>query len=166
MRRRVVAGLLAGAAVTATGCSSPGLPEVSFYADGEAVNAAPLVYCDAVVSACEQDENAAAKIRVRPGMPVQVSVPSEVSETPWVVNVQYADATGALKPVKQEFFTQGSRLAYTATGDAPGDQVLVVEIQQLGAAYAADASGAPIPDAEGNPQLVIRGLWSFQTQLA
>ncbi|OZM70559.1 hypothetical protein CFN78_24445 [Amycolatopsis antarctica] len=164
MRRRAVAGLLAGAAVTVTGCSAPGAPEVSFYADGRTVNAAPLIYCDAIVSSCEQNEGAAAKIPVRAGMPVQISLPSEVAETPWVVNVQYTDAEGNLKPIKQEFFGQDSRLAYTATGDAPGDQVLVVEIQQLGAAYAADATGMPIPDADGNPQLVVRGVWSFQVE--
>lgn len=165
MRRRAVACLLAGAAVSVSACAAPGAPEVSFYADGKAVNATPLIYCDEVVSSCENDEDAAVKIPVRPGMPVQISLPSEIVDTPWVVNVQYANAAGQVQPIKQEFFSQDSRRAYTAAGSAPGDQVLVVEIQQLGAAYAADAAGNPIPDDEGNPQLVVRGVWSLQAQL-
>ncbi|SFB62261.1 Protein of unknown function [Amycolatopsis marina] len=161
MRSRL-AVLVSCAALTLVGCSAPdGGPEVTFFADGEAVESGPLVHCDVLIRRCEQGGDPA-KLRARAGRPVQISVPSEVSDAPWVVNVQYADANGEPRPVKQEFFSPGTRHAYTATGDAPGDQLLVVEVQQLGAAYAADEDVNPLLDAAGNPQLVARAVWSLQ----
>jgi hypothetical protein len=149
---------------TLTGCGAPEPPRVTFFADGHAVDAAPLIHCDVRVRGCEQHEGATATLRARPGKPVQVSLPSEITDTPWAVNVQYSDANGQLQPVKQDFFAQKTRHAYTATPGTPGGQVLVVEIQQLGAAYAADEAGRPILDEAGNPQLVVRAVWSLQVQ--
>ena len=164
MRRGRIAVLLAGGALALTGCSaSVGPPEVTFYSDGHTVNANPVRHCDALVRSCDTYLDATANLKVRPGKPVQVSVPSDVSKTPWLVNVQYSDPSGQLK-IKQQFFSPGTRLAFTATPDAPGDQLVVVEVQQLGAAYAADQSGKPIVDENGNPQLVARSLWSLQIQ--
>ncbi|HVW41309.1 MAG TPA: DUF2771 family protein [Amycolatopsis sp.] len=164
MRRSRIAVLLAGGALALTGCAaSVGPPEVTFYSDGHTVNANPVVHCDALVRSCDKYPGATANLKVRPGMPVQISVPSDVSKTPWLVNVQYSDQSGQLK-VKQQFFSPDTRLAFTATPAAPGDQLVVVEVQQLGAAYAADQSGNPIVDENGNPQLVARSLWSLQIQ--
>ncbi|MEU6645276.1 DUF2771 family protein [Saccharomonospora sp. NPDC046836] len=159
MRRGVVA-LLAGAAVALTGCSAPSQPEITFFADGRTVVADPLIYCDALVTKCA-DHGDAVHLQVRPGKPVQVSVPSEVSGTPWAVNVQYVNGAGQLQPVRQQVFTDGKQHAYTVTTGAD-EQLVVVEIQQLGAAYAADQQGNPILDENGQPQLVVRGVWSLQ----
>jgi len=163
MRRTLL--LLAAGALTLTGCSATaGPPEVTFFADGHTVDAEPIVHCDALVSQCDESPDAAATLQVRPGKPVQISVPSEVGDTPWLVNVQFTNAQGELQPVKQQFFSPGDRLAYTATGDAPDDQIVVVEVQQLGAAYAADQAGNPVLDENGNPQLVARAFWSLQVE--
>jgi hypothetical protein len=162
MRRLGLLSLLAGSAFALTACGTPGAPEVTFFADGHTVNSAPLIHCDELVRKCEQSPEGASSLKVRPGKPVQISIPSEIADTPWVVNVQYANAKGELQPVKQEAFTGGNRLAYTATAPAADDQLLVVEIQQLGAAYAADETGQPIVDDAGNPQLVVRAIWSLQ----
>ncbi|HJQ46612.1 MAG TPA: DUF2771 family protein [Amycolatopsis sp.] len=164
MRRSRIAVLLAGGALALTGCSaSVGPPEITFYGDGHTVNAEPVVHCDALVRTCDKYPDATASLKVRAGRPVQISVPSDVSKTPWLVNVQYADASGQLK-LKQQYFSPNSRLAFTATPGAPADQLVVVEVQQLGAAFAADQSGKPILDENGNPQLVARSLWSLQIQ--
>lgn len=163
--RRGLVLLVVGAALALSGCAPVGPPEVTFYSDGHTVTAKPLVDCDALVRNCSQDPNAAVNLKVRPGEPVQVSVPSEISDTPWLVITQYADATGTLK-AKQQYFSRDSRLAYTATPDAPGDQLVVVEVQQLGAAFAADQAGNPILDENGDPQLVTRAYWSLQIQPA
>ena len=164
MRCRRIAVLLAGSALALAGCSaSVGPPEVTFYSDGHTVNAEPVVHCDALVRTCDKYPDATANLKVRPGRPVQISVPSEVSKAPWLVNVQYADPTGQLR-LKQQYFSPGSRLAFTATPGAPSDQLVVVEVQELGAAFAADQSGNPILDENGNPQLVARSLWSLQIQ--
>ncbi|WP_408629959.1 DUF2771 family protein [Amycolatopsis aidingensis] len=161
MRRLAVA--LACAAFVAAGCSAPGAPRVTFFVDGDSVQAAPLIHCDVRVQECEQGTEPA-RLRARPGYPVQVSVPAEVSESPWAVIVQYADAEGRPQPEKRQFFSPGTRHAYTATGGGPGSQLLVVEVQQIGAAYAADEAGNPILDEAGNPQLVTRGIWSLQLE--
>ena len=164
MRRSRIAVLLAGGALALTGCStSAGPPEITFYSDGHTVNADPVVHCDALVRSCDKYPAATASLKARPGMPVQISVPSEISKTPWLVNVQYADASGQLQ-LKQQYFSPNSKLAYTATPNTPAEQLVVVEVQQLGAAYAADQSGNPILDENGNPQLVARSLWSLQIQ--
>ncbi|WP_158881879.1 DUF2771 family protein [Amycolatopsis anabasis] len=162
--RRVLAVLFVLGAVVVTGCSAPGPPEVTFYADGHTVNAQPLINCDALLKQCEQHQESTVSLKVRPGKPVQISVPKEVTDTPWVVNVQYTNEKGEYQPVKQEYFSPGSKHAYTATPNVPGGQLAVVEIQQLGAAYAADQAGNPILDEAGNPQLVVRALWSLQVQ--
>lgn len=146
------------------GCAPPDPPEVTFYADGHAVDTAPAVHCDVMVRSCDRQPDAGARLTVRPGQPVQVSVPSDIADTPWLVNVQYTNAAGELPPVQQETFTPGTQHAYTATAGVPDGQLVVVEIQQLGAAYAADEAGDPILDADGNPQLRIRAIWSLQIE--
>ncbi|EHR63309.1 DUF2771 family protein [Saccharomonospora cyanea] len=160
MRRSVVALAVAGAAV-ATGCSAPQPPEVTFYTDGDSVTALPLSYCDAVLRDCETGGDAAT-LDARPGQPVQISLPSEISETPWLVIVQSAAPDGTLLPMRQEVFTDGTRHAYTVVPETPRHQPLVVEVQQLGAAYAVDQQDNPILDERGQPQLVVRGVWSLQ----
>lgn len=158
--------LIAGGAFALSGCSATAAPpEVTFFADGHAVNSEPLNnYCDALLRTCQPSQPRPAYLKVRPGMPVQISVPSAIAKTPWVVNVQYVNAKGEPQPLEQQTFTSGDRFAYTVTPPAPDDQLVVVEIQQLGAAYAADQSGKPILDQAGNPQLVARGVWSLQIE--
>jgi hypothetical protein len=156
-------GLLAAGALALTGCSTTvGPPEITFYGDGHTVDAQPVIHCDALVRACDKKPEAIVTLKVRKGMPVQISVPSEISDTPWLVNVEYADASGK-EQIKQQFFAPGSRLAYTATAGT-GEQLVVVEVQQLSAAYAADQAGNPILDENGNPQIVARAYWSLQIQ--
>ena len=135
---------------------------MSFYADGDTVRAAPLIYCDVLVKECDQAAGPAS-LPVRPGMPVQVSIPGAVAETPWTVTVQYRTAGGAVR-YTHETFTDGKQYAYTADPPGAGNRILVVEIQQLGAAYAANQQGTPALDPAGNPQLVARGVWSLQVK--
>ncbi|MFC4002141.1 DUF2771 family protein [Prauserella oleivorans] len=162
--RRAVGALLAGAAVTVAGCSAPPDPAITFYADGETAHAEPLIYCDALLRECDEGAEPV-RLKVRPGRPVQVSLPADVSETPWALNVQYRTPDGR-QPLRQQVFTNGKQHAYTVTPPSPDHQVLVVEIQQLGAAYAADERGNPIVDENGQPQLVVRGVWSLQVDPA
>lgn len=123
------------------------------------MRAAPLLYCDVRVQHCDQ-AGSPVTLKVPAGMPVQVSIPGAVAETPWKVIVQYRTPHGVR--YQQQTFTQGKQYAYTAEPPSPQARVLVVEIQQLGVAYAADKSGNLILDAAGNPQLVARGVWSLQ----
>lgn len=158
MRRIVL--LLACAALAVAGCSTPGPPKITFYADGDSVRAAPLRYCDALLRECEQSGSKAA-LTVREGEPVQISVPGDVARTPWLVNVQYLTESGQPQ-LEQEVFTSGDQHAFTVNAGGPAAQLVVVEVQQIGAAYAVDEQGQPILDPAGNPQLVARGIWSLQ----
>ncbi|WP_034268861.1 DUF2771 family protein [Haloechinothrix halophila] len=161
MSARKALGVLLGAlALLATSCAEAGPPEVSIYADGEYTRVAPLKYCDVLISDCQSAADAQATLPIRPGEPVQVSVPAEIAEAPWLVNVQGVAADGTLLPVRQEFFSPGESYAYTARPTSPGERLLVVEVLQLGGAYAGGEDGKPITDSEGNPQLLARGWWS------
>lgn len=133
---------------------------MSFYADGDTVRTTALIYCDVLLKNCDQ-AGKPVSLPVRPGMPVQVSIPGAVAETPWTVTVQYRATDGAVR-YTHETFTDGEQYAFTADPPGEGNQILVVEIQQLGAAYAANQTGKLIRDAAGNPQLVARGVWSLQ----
>lgn len=152
--------MLAGAALAAAGCSVPD-PEITFYADGESTVAEPLIYCDEVLNECG-DRSTPVDLDVRAGKPVQVSLPSDVTDTPWVIIVQYVNTQTGQEKVRQRAFTDGARQAYTATPPTEQDRVAVVEVQQIGAAYASNQQGEPMTDENGQPQLVSRGIWSLQ----
>ncbi|GAA5111807.1 DUF2771 family protein [Haloechinothrix salitolerans] len=163
--RKTALGVLLGAlALITTSCADAGPPEVSIYADGEHTRVAPLKYCDVLINDCDATPDARATLPIRPGEPVQISVPAEIAETPWLVNVQGLSADGTPLPVRQEFFAPGESHAYTARPANPGERLLVVEVLQLGGAYAGGTDGKPITDAEGNPQLLARGWWSLQLE--
>ncbi|MGH3517212.1 MAG: DUF2771 family protein [Haloechinothrix sp.] len=155
---------VAGTLLLTSACAEVGPPELTFYADGHTVTVEPVQYCDIEVTSCGSGGGAQGDLKVRPGQPVQISVPSEVAESPWLVNVQSVAKDGTPLPVKQEFFGQGDAYAYTARPANPDERIFVVEVQQIGVAYASDAEGNPIADEAGNPQLVARGVWTVELQ--
>lgn len=162
--RRLAASLALTAliALVTIGCAADEPPRITVYSDGTSLRLAPLQYCDVTVSSCDAAPDAKGSLTTRPGLPVQISVPESVSQTPWLVNVQSSTADGKALPVRQEFFSPGETLAYTARPGSPDERLLVVEIQQLGAAYAGKDDNTPITDEFGNPQLVARGVWSVE----
>lgn len=164
MARRVlrigkVLSLAAGIALLGSACGKVGPPELTFYAEGSAIEVAPALYCDVRVTACEAGGGGSDVLTARPGMPVHISVPFEVADSPWLVNVQSIAADGTVLPVRQRFFGPGKAYAFSAAPARPDERILVVEVHQLGAAYAADAQGNPILDESGAPQPVARGVW-------
>ncbi|MBA0127696.1 DUF2771 family protein [Haloechinothrix sp. YIM 98757] len=154
----VLAGT-AGAVFAVAGCGEVGPPEITIYSDGEAIQVEPFTYCDVEVTECDNDETHEYALPTRPGQPAQISVPGEIAETPWLVNVQAADADGTPLPVQQEYFSPGEAHAFTAEPPSPDATLLIVEVQQMGAAFAADQEGEPIRDEEGAMQPVTRGIW-------
>ncbi|MDV6014371.1 DUF2771 family protein [Haloechinothrix sp. LS1_15] len=157
-RARIVA-VSGAAALALAGCGEVGPPDMTVYSDGETVTVEPSTYCDVHVTECDSGEPDEHTLPTRPGEPAQISVPGEVAETPWLVNVQAADADGTPLPIEQEFFSPGESYAFTAEPPSPEATLLVVEVQQLGAAYAADQAGEPILDEQGAMQAVARGIW-------
>lgn len=156
MRRLRILALLAAGGFAVAGCSAPGPEEVTFFADGKTVNVTPLASCDVATAQCTTMPEAAGKLRVRPGMPVQISVPSAIAETPWKVTVQYVNGKGEPQALKQDIITSGDRFAYTVTTPARDDQILVVEVAQ---ASVISQTGRP-EDAEP----ITTAIWSLQVE--
>jgi hypothetical protein len=155
MRRTVP---LAGLAVLLAGCSDPpppALPEVTFSMEGASVSARPFLHCDVMVTKCDRDNAALARMRVPPGKPVTVTVPKDVSASPWSVVVQYRTSAGEQKdPQTVATFVPDQSSAYTVSLPAAGDQLQTVEVKQAGAKQ---ESAAP-----GDIQLRARAVWSLQ----
>ncbi|MFC3454685.1 DUF2771 family protein [Amycolatopsis speibonae] len=156
MRRLRILALLAAGGFVVAGCSAPGPEEVTFFADGKTVNVFPLASCDVKSAQCTTRPDSAGKLRVRPGKPVQISVPSAIAETPWKVTVQYVNAQGEPQELKQDIITSLDRFAYTVTTPRPDDQILVVEVAQ---ASVISQTGRP-EDAEA----VTTAIWSLQVE--
>lgn len=131
---------------------TPEDPEVTFYADGEAVRTGPTEYCDVDVLECEAHPDAEARLAVSPGSPVQISVPDAVAEAPWQVVFRYRDGEEAAEG-RSELFAADERLAYTL--EVPG-QLEALEVQQFG-----------LPAVEdGVPTFLVRGTWSLLVEPA
>ncbi|HKN56625.1 MAG TPA: DUF2771 family protein [Amycolatopsis sp.] len=155
-RSRAVAAVLAAGGLAVAGCSAPGPAEITFYADGHTVRAAPIGLCDLKTGKCTPNPSAAGTLKARAGKPVQISVPGELAKSLWKVTVQSVDGNGEPLPLKQDLITSQDRYAYTATPPTPDSRIVVVEVAQ-GAAFS----------ATGNPddvQTVTKALWSLQVQ--
>jgi hypothetical protein len=150
--RRVLTAL-AGTALLAAGCGAPPLPEVTFYSSGRTVNVRPTQYCDIESENCAVDARAAGVLRVRPGKPVQISVPGEVADSAWSVKFTYRDAAGReQEPLRSKVFTNADpQYAYTLRLPNPDDQLESVEVQQFGKRVQVDETG--------QIQFVARGTW-------
>ena len=121
-----------------------------------------MAYCDVLVRDCVDPAEPAA-LPVRRGMPVQLSIPDSVAEAPWTVTVEYRTADDEVR-YEHEVFTNGDQYAYTADPPGSDNQITVVEIQQISAAYATNDQGEINLDMGGDPQLVARGVWSLQVE--
>lgn len=138
--------------------SAPPQPEVTFTVDGSKVSARPFLYCDVMVTKCDRDSGAQAKLTVPPGKQVVVTVPKEVAETPWSVVIEYKTAAGEQKqPETVATFVPNERSDYTVRLPGTGDQLQTVEIKQAGAKQDPAA-------AAGDVQLLARAVWSLQIQ--
>lgn len=135
-----VAAVVAVVAVVAVmalgaGCSDaePGLPEVTFTADGATVMAMPTQYCDVDVQECDAYPQAAVAMAVPGDAELAVSVPEAVSEAPWQVVFRYRDAGGKAVQGRSTVLA-GGQPDYVLRLDKPGAQLETVEVQQFGAA--------------------------------
>lgn len=158
MRRFPIALLvLPMSLLAACGDDPPPLPEVSFSAEGTTVSARPFLHCDVMVTRCDRDNGALARMRVPPGRAVTVAVPKEVAEAPWSVVVQYRTAGGEQKdPETVATFVPNERADYTVQLPGAGDQLQTVEVKQAGAKQD--------PGATGDIQLLARAVWSLQVE--
>lgn len=147
VRRTALIGSLAVAAVLLTGCTTP-RPMITFYGNRTAVNADAALWCDAdtktLALSCpaSADVSKEAQLTLAPGQRLQINVPPEVGETPWVVVFEYLDGAGKAQTGRTEVFTD-NRLAYTLPSLGGGVQLTRVEIQS-GLVPALDSTGATL----------------------
>ena len=140
MRRSRVVALLAAGGFAVAGCSAPGPAEVTFYADGHTIRAAPVISCDysqKLEKPC-QSTGSPPSLKLRPGKPVQISVPGEVANAPWQIVFEYLTPQGEFKRSDPIPFTSLDRYAYTVTPPGPGDRISAVDVQQFTAVLRTD----------------------------
>jgi hypothetical protein len=131
VRRFGIASLVAGGMLLA-GCASPHPPEVTFYADGTTVRLSPAQFCKPNAEQCDGDPSARGRLAVPGGKPLNISVPAQVAEAPWVVLFKYRKATGVEEQGRTEIFrASDKRFAYTLHLPTAGDQLTDVEVQRI-----------------------------------
>jgi hypothetical protein len=132
MRRSRVVALLAAGGFAVAGCSAPGPAEVTFYADGHTINTTPVLSCDysqQLAQPCSAKGDTLT-LKVRPGKPVQISVPGEVAKAPWQIVYEYVTPRGEYKQSDPIPFTSLDRYAYTVTPPTPADRISAVDVQK------------------------------------
>jgi len=132
MRRSRVVALLAAGGFAVAGCSAPGPAEVTFYADGHTINTTPVLTCDysqQLAQPCSAKGDTRT-LKVRPGKPVQISVPGEVAEAPWQIVYEYVTPQGEYKQSDPIPFTSLDRYAYTVMPPTPADRISAVDVQK------------------------------------
>jgi hypothetical protein len=130
VRRIGIASLVAGGLLLA-GCSAPHPPEVTFFADGTAIRLNPAQYCRQEADTCEGFPEAKGSMSVPGGKPLNISVPSQVAEAPWVVVFKYRAADGSQQQGRTSIFKAGEHYAYTLHMPTAGDQLTDVEVQRI-----------------------------------
>jgi hypothetical protein len=152
--------LLIVLALLPVACSSAaGEPQVTFSADGRSATARPTQYCNLEFSDCHNDAEAPVSLRVPPGTPVRVSVPKEISSTPWLIVFTTVATDGTRTDGRTPLFTPAAPTdTYELTLPQPTDRLLTAQVQQLGAPPQADEDG-------GGIDFPARGTWVLTTTL-
>jgi hypothetical protein len=141
------------AAAILAGCGQSADPEVTFYADGTAMRLGPVQYCDMASEHCAADPQAIGTLRIRPGFPLQISVPGELANSAWAVTFTYFNAAGEQQePLRSPLFTKiNPQYAYTLALPNQDDRLDRVEVQQYGVRIQ--------PSTTSSFDFVARGTW-------
>lgn len=67
-------------------------PKITAYAHGKSVTVAPFMYCSIRMEDCQYGETT--PLNVPSGLPVQMSLPKEIVESPWLVQLIYQRPDG------------------------------------------------------------------------
>ncbi|EOM77855.1 DUF2771 domain-containing protein [Rhodococcus rhodnii] len=121
---------------------------ITAYTHGTTSEVAPYVYCGIYLDECVGDEESTF-LDVPPGMPLQLSLPSEISDAPWLLIAAYMapDGTGIAAPSS---YAAGEAAAVTVPSSEEFP-LIGVEIRLPSA----------VIDENENPQ--ARAVWSVAT---
>ena len=152
--RRVV--LLCALAAVLAGCGGGAPPEVTFAAGTASVVAKPTQYCDVKLQDCRSDANAPVRLAVPAGTALKVTVPEEISSTPWQVVFTYRSANGSQTDGRSPVLTPDQHPDYTLELPAATDALVTAEVQQYGPPPQANAQ-------TGELEFPIRATWVLTT---
>ncbi len=102
----------------------------------------------ALACAGGEDDEGAPRLTLAAGTPLDVSVPTDVGQTPWVIVFSYVDAQGRSQGDRTAVFPAGQRFSYHLTPPA-GAQLSRLEVQSLIAA----------PNPEGGVEFPAVRTW-------
>ena len=149
MRRLV---LLCAVVALLSGCGGATPPEVTFSAGAASVVAKPTQYCDLKLQNCQSDANAPVRLAVPAGTALKVTVPDEISSTPWQVVFTYRSANGSQTDGRSPVLTPDQHPDYTLQLPAATDALVTAEVQQYGPPPQANAE-------TGEIEFPIRASW-------
>ena len=150
MRRLV---LLCALIALLSGCGGSATPPaVTFSAGAASVVAKPTQYCDLKLQNCQSDANAPVRLRVPAGTALKVTVPNEISSTPWQVVFTYRSANGSQTDGRSPVLTPGQHPDYTLALPAVTDVLVTAQVQEYGPPPQANAE-------TGEIEFPIRASW-------
>jgi len=129
---------------------------VTFAAGAASVVAKPTQYCDLKLQDCQSDANAPVRLAVPAGTALKVTVPAEISSTPWQVVFTYRSADGSQTDGRSPVLTPDQHPDYTLQLPAATDALVTAEVQQYGPPPQANA-------ATGELEFPIRATWVLNT---
>jgi hypothetical protein len=136
----VVVAATVTALVLTSGPDSPG--DVTFAANGQSLSAQPTVYCDVMVTDCEDEPTDVVALPLPPGASVDVTVPDTVLATPWQVAFTYLDENGTQQSGRSQVFAPKARGQFHLALPDPRWRLQRVEVQQFGASETLTPQGS------------------------
>nr|WP_296768033.1 DUF2771 family protein [Rhodococcus sp. (in: high G+C Gram-positive bacteria)] len=128
-------------------------PTVTAFADGHTVVVEPYLYCPVETPLCDSD-GSSARVPVREGQPLQLSLPSEVTSAPWILAAVYSDDNGGAVE-SDTLYLPDERLSLTVPPlDDEGRTLLGVEVRL--------PSGVIDSDTQ-QEEIVSHAIWSIAT---
>ncbi|QNG21137.1 DUF2771 domain-containing protein [Rhodococcus triatomae] len=126
--------------------SDPRPVTVTAFADGTSVTVPPFQYCTMDLQDCTEGD--VTILELRPGSPLQLSLPSEVSSVRWRLLAVYETADGGT--VEEQLFAPGDASAVTVPSSIE-NPLIGVEIQLP----------SSVVDEQERP--FVHAVWSIQT---
>lgn len=135
-RRAALVVAVLAACFALAGCQAPP-PTVTWFGNGTSVDSGPALYCTLTTQPapnCTETDGPVARLTLRLGDTVQVNIPAEVAEAPWVLVYSYVgDDTSYRSPENKD----GKTLSYKIEPIA-GEQLKQVDLQVLMPTLSAD----------------------------
>lgn len=158
----VLAGVTAGLVAVAVRNAPEHDPEITAYAYGRTVTVPPYHYCDVrlvegqrlEMSDCRSGESV--DLAVPQGYPLQISLPPDIAEAPWLAQLVYALPSGDIvdRVVSRNDYPKGAVAITIDSQPLPELRLIGVEFQ------------LPVPaiDEQGRESTVPHATWSIRTE--